>query len=133
MAGPASGRVSGRSATALRYLLVPVAAFALGWLGDAAVRGAPAAFAFYLEATERKYLAMTGEIGPVTYLVEHDDVAVLEALAREDDSILGAEPFAFPSSVAVAFVDADAPGIAAVAALPGTGAMRRRRILMICH
>ena len=110
-----------------------LAAFALGWVATAAVRAAPAAFALYLEAHETKYLVMTGEAGPVTYLVEHDDLAEIEALARADASILGAELHALPSSVAVAFVGAGAPGIGAVAALPGTRSMRRRRVPMICH
>ena len=112
---------------------MPAAAFALGWLATAAVDAAPAAFALYLQAHEAKYLAMSGGAGPVTYLVEHDDLGALEALAREDGSVLGAELHGWPSSVAVAFVDAEAPGIGAVAALPGTRSMRRRRVPMICH
>ena len=118
---------------AARWLVVPVAAFALGWVVVAAVRAAPGAFALYLQASETKYLVMSGAVGPVTYLVEHDDLGALERLAREDDSVLGAEQYALPSTVAVAFVDRDASGIGAVAALAGTRSMVRRRVPMICH
>ena len=116
-----------------RAALVAAGAFALGWAGAAAVRAAPAALALYHQANEAKYLVMSGQAGPVTYLVEHRDLGMLEALARADDTILGVEQYALPATVAVAFVGAEAPGIARVAALPGTGSMRRRRVPMICH
>ena len=124
---------SPRSSLPARWLVVPAAAFALGWLGTAAVRAAPGLFELYLRANEHKHLVMSGGIGPVTYLVEHDDPAALERLARDDDSVLGVEPYALPATVAVAFVDRDAPGIGAVAALPDTRSMVRRRVPMICH
>lgn len=129
----ASGAAAAARPRWSRAALVAAAAFALGWAAVEAVRAAPAILALHHQANEAKYLVMSGQAGPVTYLVEHDELAALEALARADDSILGAEQYALPSSVAVAFVDADAPGIAAVAALPGTGTMRRRRVPMICH
>ena len=122
-----------RPLPAARFLVVPVAAFVLGWLAVAAARAAPGLFELYLAANENKYLVMSGQVGPVTYLVEHDDLAALERLAREDGSVLGAEQYALPATVAVAFADPDAPGIATVAALPGTRSMIRRRVPMICH
>ena len=127
------GAASRPAPSAARWLAVPLAAFALGWLGTAAVRAAPGLFELYLAANENKYLVMSGGVGPVTYLVEHDDLATLERLAREDDSVLGAEQYALPATVAVAFVDRDAPGIGTVATLPGTRSMVRRRVAMICH
>ena len=117
----------------IRYALVAAIAFALGWSGVAAVRAAPAAWALFQRAHENKFLMMAGVAGPVTWVVQHDELEVLERLAREDPSVLGAEQFALPSSVAVAFTGVDAPGIRTVAALPGTRSMVRRRVPMICH
>lgn len=117
----------------LRLVLVAGAAFAAGWSGVAAVRGAPAAFALYLEANEQARLDMTDEAGPVTYLVETRDAPALTLAVRAEESVLGLEPFRSSSGHAIAFTGADAPGIERVASLPGTLTMRRRRTPMICH
>ena len=87
----------------------------------------------YLAANEQRYLVMAGEVGPVTYLVEHEDYAALERFAAAREDVLGVEIYRWPHVAAMAFVDKDAPSIAATATLPGVRTLTRRHVPMICH
>jgi len=113
--------------------LIASSLFAIGWLGGLAWRERALIERLWYEASEQRYLTMAGEVGPVTYLVTHDDAAAFarEALALE--GVLGVEPYDYPSVSAIAFADADEPAIARVNGLRGVLRMQRRFVPMICH
>lgn len=87
----------------------------------------------WYSANEQRYLVMAGEVGPVTYLVYHQDYAKLEAVAYANKDILGVEMYEFPAVAAMAFTGADAQSIEIVNQLPGVQKMTRKQVPMICH
>ncbi|MFK7889865.1 MAG: hypothetical protein AB8B63_03535 [Granulosicoccus sp.] len=91
-------------AYALYFLLVSLvgAAGAFGWSNRILFAD------LWYSAYEQRYLVMIGEVGPVTYLVYHEDYTVLEAATCNKEDILGVEMYEFPSMAAMAFTGADA-------------------------
>jgi len=83
--------------------------------------------------TEQRELVMSGQIGPVTYLLNHDDYSALEAAAAAHSDILGVEMYRLPNTIAIAFSDASSPTINTVRDLPGVERMMRRTVPMLCH
>jgi len=114
-------------------LLVLTLAAMLGWLSALTVLNWPTLSRLWLEASEQKFLAMSGRSGPATWLVVHHDFAALERAALSLDDVLGVEIHRLPHEAAIAFADADSAAVARVAALPMVERMERRRIPMICH
>jgi hypothetical protein len=84
-------------------------------------------------ANEQRYLVMSGGVGPVTYLVYHDDYSLLEEAAYTHDDILGVEMYKFPETAAMAFTGADAASIEMIANFPSVRKTVRKRVPMICH
>lgn len=88
---------------------------------------------FWQTGNEQRQLVMSGQIGPVTYLLNHDDFSMMESVAKEHADILGVEMYRFPNTIAIAFSDAATPTINTVRDLPGVERMMRRQIPMLCH
>lgn len=103
------------------------AAGAFGWSKKEAL------LKLWYTANEQRYLVMSGEVGPVTYLVYHDDYSILENAAYANDDILGVEMYEFPQIAAIAFTRNDAESIPWVGQLPGVRKMLRKQVPMICH
>jgi len=87
----------------------------------------------WYQASEQKYLTMTGQAGPVTYLVTHNNFDSLEALAMHDEDILGVEVYELPDKAAVAFTRADTASIGRVRDSEFVSVMRQQIIPMMCH
>ena len=87
----------------------------------------------YYEASLERYGVMTGEIGPVTYLVHHQDFRQLEMITRENEDILGIEIWRNPNIAAMAFTSTDSPLIQKIEKMDIVSRMERRVIPMICH
>jgi len=113
--------------------LLVVFAGALGWLGGFAWQNRATINRLWFEAAEQRYLTMTGEVGPVTYVVEIDDYVAVEQAALNLDGVLGIEVHQYPSLAAIAFKTADSPAIERIAALDSVGSMNKKFVPMICH
>lgn len=88
----------------------------------------------FYESSLAKYETMTGDRGPVTYLVQHDGLLdTLQTLAQSSPDILGVEQDKRSNVAKIAFTAADASSIASIEALPGVTGMLRRNVPMICH
>ena len=105
----------------------------IGWMGGFAWVHRATIADLWLEASEQRYLTMTGEAGPVTYLVTHTDIAAMEAYAFERDEVLGVEVYELPDKVAVAFTKADSSSIEALNVSEFVVAMHQKIIPMMCH
>ena len=120
----------------LRWLLTTILLFAMfgtGWLGSWAWANRSTINQLFYMASEQRYLTMAGEVGPVTYLIHHNDLSALEQLKQQRDDIIGVEVFKAPSIAAMAFSDKDAEAISLVAQLPGVTSIERRFVAMVCH
>ena len=105
----------------------------IGWLGGYAWVHKATIGDLWLKASEQKYLTMTGEAGPVTYLVTHTNYQAVEAFAVEHDEVLGVEVYELPDKVAVAFTEADSASIDALKQSKFVIAMNQQIIPMMCH
>ena len=85
------------------------------------------------ESSLAKYEVMTGERGPVTYLVFHTDLAALENITAAHDEILGVEQHDFSNVAKMAFQSADSPLITKVEQLAVVTDMISRHVPMLCH
>lgn len=88
----------------------------------------------FYESSLARYETMTGDRGPATYLVFHDDVLDdLELLASVSDDILGVEQDSRSNVAKIAFTGADVLSVESVRQLPGVTSMMRRNVPMMCH
>jgi len=105
----------------------------IGWLVGYLLANRSLVADLWLQASEQKYLTMSGKIGPVTYLVTHNDYRVLEAYALKLDDVLGVEVYELPDKAAVAFSRADSESIQALMESAVVTNMRQQLIAMMCH
>jgi len=107
--------------------------FLLGWLFAFSWVHRSSISNYWYEASEQKYLTMTGQAGPVTYQVKTSDFASLEKFANTHDEILGVEILRWPDQAAVAFARADSDSILSVRDSDFVKSMRQKFIPMMCH
>ena len=128
--------MSGTSARTDRLVtgaLLLTLSIAFGWIGGFAWRERTLIARLWLDANEQRYLTMTGDVGPVTYLVTHDDPRAFARAALALDGVLGVEPYDYPRLSAIAFEDGESAAIGRVGELPGVSHVQRRHVPMICH
>lgn len=113
--------------------LLVVLAGTFGWLGGFAWQNRATIERLWFEAAEQRYLTMTGDVGPVTFVVSVDDYATVEQAALDLEGVLGVEMHEFPSLAAIAFRTADSPAIERIAALDAVSDMTKKFVPMICH
>jgi len=106
---------------------------AIGWLGSFAWLKRVEISDLLLQASQQKYLTMTGEAGPVTYLVQHTGYQELESFSLTHEDVLGVEVYELPDKAAIAFSRADTESISKVRNSPYVLAMTQQIIPMMCH
>lgn len=84
-------------------------------------------------ANEQREALIAGEVGPVTYVFNHDDFFLMEAFAQANPEIMGVEMYRFPNTIAIAFEDPSTPMINTVRGLPGVERMMQKPVPMLCH
>ena len=87
----------------------------------------------FYETALARYEVMSGERGPATFLVFHDDYAALEAVTSLHTDILGIEPSEFDNVAKMAFVSVQSPLVTEVANMQGVRHMVNKHIPMLCH
>jgi len=85
------------------------------------------------EASLAKYEVMSGQRGPTTYLIFHNDLAVLQKFASTHDGVLGVEQHTGSNVAKMAFVSAKSPLIQEVGQLAAVSDMINRNVPMMCH
>ncbi len=85
------------------------------------------------ESSLAKYESMTGERGPMTYLIFHNDIVALQAMADKHDGILGVEQHTSSNVAKMAFASAKSPLIEQIRQLAEVSDMIKRNVPMICH
>jgi len=106
---------------------------AMGWLGSFAWLKRADISDLLLQASQQKYLTMTGEAGPVTYLVQHTGYQELESFSLKHEDVLGVEVYELPDKAAIAFSRADTASINKVRNSPYVLTMKQQVIPMMCH
>lgn len=87
----------------------------------------------FIEASENRYAVMSGEAGPATFYVFHNDFAALEKITQSNDDILGIEPSDYSGIAAMAFVNLESSAVSMIKDHPSVRNMVQRNIPMICH
>jgi len=105
----------------------------VGWLSAFAWRERALIGRLWYESSEQRYLTMTGDVGPVTYLATHDDATAFMSAALALDGVLGVEPYDWPRVSAIAFVDGESRAIDRIRALENVQRLQRKFVPMICH
>ena len=105
----------------------------IGWLGGYAWVHRITIGELWLKASEQKYLTMTGQAGPVTYLVTHTNYQAMEEYALKLDDVLGVEVYELPDKAAIAFTEAGSTSIAALSNSEFVVTMNQQIIPMMCH
>jgi len=115
------------------YCIVGFCFFGLSFLATLLVVHWDTASTLIYESSLAKYEVMTGERGPTTYLIFHNDFDTLQRFADEHEDILGVEQHEGSSVAKMAFVSATSLLIDEVRALPVVTSMINRNVPMLCH
>lgn len=87
----------------------------------------------FYEASENRYAVMSGEAGPATFYVFHNDFAALEKITQSNEDILGIEPSDYSGIAAMAFVTLESSAVTLINEHPSVRNMVQKNIPMICH
>ncbi len=71
--------------------MVGICPFGLSFLATVLFNNWDTVNSLIYESSLAKYQAMTGERGPTTYLIFHNEMAALQSMARDHQGILGVE------------------------------------------
>jgi len=115
------------------YTLIGVVAFSFGYLSILLIKNWDTNNILIYESSLAKYEVMTGEQGPTTYLIFHNDFAALQQMAAANEGILGVEQHVASNVAKMAFVDAKSPLISEVRRLASVSNMINRNVPMLCH
>ena len=85
------------------------------------------------ESSLAKYEIMSGQRGPTTYLICHNDLAALQEFANAHDGVLGVEQHIGSNVAKMAFVSAKSSLIQEVGQLAVVSDMINRNVPMLCH
>jgi len=89
--------------------------------------------ALIYESSLAKYEIMSGQRGPTTYLIFHNDFASLQQFANAHDGVLGVEQHIGSNVAKMAFVSAKSSLIEQVGQLAAVTDMVNRNVPMLCH
>jgi len=89
--------------------------------------------ALVYESSLAKFEVMSGQRGPTTYLIFHDDFSALQSMADTHEGILGVEQHVGSTVAKMAFVTAQSPLIEEVNQLAAVSSMINRNVPMLCH
>jgi len=115
------------------YVWIAFCAFGLSYLTTIFVVHWDTVNTLIYESSLAKYESMTGERGPMTYLIFHNDLVALQAMADKHEGILGVEQHTSSNVAKMAFASAKSPLIEQVRHLTVVSDMIKRNVPMICH
>lgn len=115
------------------YLFLFVFCFGLGIGGHYIWQNWERINELFYTASEQKYRTMTGEAGPVTFLVYHSDFDALDRFADKQDDVIGVEIFRYPNVSAIAVESDNSDSIVQLGSLAFVDKIERRVVPMLCH
>lgn len=115
------------------YGLLGVICFILGWLGTFGWQQRVLISELFYQSSLARHGVMSGETGPATFYVFHDDFAALETIAQSTDEILGIELTEFSGVAAMAFSSQDIGAVSVVRNHRSVKNMVQKNIPMLCH
>ena len=119
--------------TLLLYFAVSVLMMTLGAAGALAWSKKHMVTELWQDGDEQWVLEYSDKMGPATYVVHHEDYAVLETVALSRPDIMGIEMYEFPDKAAIAFNTHDARSIKLISQEPGVRRMELKDVPMLCH
>ena len=119
--------------TLLIYLAVSVLMMAVGAAGALAWSKKHMVSQLWQDADHQWVLEYSDIMGPVTYVVHHDDYDALETAALSRPDIMGVEMYEFPDKAAIAFNTHDAYSIKLINEVTGVRRMELKDVPMVCH
>jgi len=117
----------------VQYSIVALCAFGLSYLTTILFTNWDTVNTLIYESSLAKYETMTGERGPTTYLIFHDNFAALQNMADNNEGILGVEQHEGSNVAKMAFVSAKSTLIDDVRQLASVSSMINRNVPMLCH
>lgn len=121
------------SRTWVAYALLCVFVFATTWLGALGWINRALISDLFYESSLTRYRVASGEAGPTTFYVFHDDFSTLERLAQNSDDILGVELSEYSGIAAMAFTSLETEAVSTVRNHPVVKNMLQKDIPMLCH
>lgn len=115
------------------YALLAFCAFGVAYLATILVVHWDTVNTLIYESSLAKYEVMTGQRGPTTYLVFHNDLAALQNFANAHDDVLGVEQHLGSNVAKMAFVSAKSTLIQEVSQLAAVSDIISRNVPMLCH
>lgn len=115
------------------FIAVVILGFLFGFLLTVVITHWNTINTLFYEGSLAKYEVMSGQRGPVTYLIFHDDFAALQAMADQHEDILGVEHSVGSNVAKMAFASAQSPLIETVNKHAAVASMISRNVTMICH
>jgi len=115
------------------YIFVFIIIFFFAWITTFGWQNRELIAELFYESNLEKYNVATGQAGPATFYIYHQDFEALERLSQSSDEILGVEMTKKSGRAAMAFTSAQVNAIETVRSLPAVSAMLRRNIPMLCH
>lgn len=113
--------------------LLAVICFLVGWLGTFGWQKRVLISELFYQSSLARYGAATGETGPATFYVFHDDFSALETIAQSNEEILGIELTEFSGVAAMAFVSLDTSAVSTIRDHHSVKNMVQKNIPMLCH
>ncbi|MBX2883127.1 MAG: hypothetical protein KTR32_24460 [Granulosicoccus sp.] len=100
---------------------------ALGWLNRSLISE------LFYESSLARYRVASGEAGPATFYVFHNDFSTLERLAQENEDILGVELSEYSGIAAMAFTSLETEAVGLIRNHSVVKNMLQKDIPMLCH
>jgi len=115
------------------YLIMGFCLFVLSYLATVLFVHRDTVNTLIFESSLAKYEVMSGQRGPTTYLIFHNNFAELQTLADTHDDILGVEQHEGSTVAKMAFLSAQSPLIEQVRNSTAVSSMINRNVPMLCH
>lgn len=119
--------------TWVAYALLSVFVFATTWMGALGWMNRALIADLFYESSLARFRVASGEAGPATFYVFHNDFTTLERLAQENEDILGVELSEYSGIAAMAFTSLETDAVNQIRNHSVVRNMIQKDIPMLCH
>jgi len=117
----------------ISYALIGAVCFVLAWLGSFAWHQRTLIAELFYQSSLVRYGVASGETGPATYYVFHNNFKALEEISQSNDGILGIELTEFSGVAAMAFLSSENDAVSLIRGHEDVKNMVQKNIPMLCH
>lgn len=115
------------------YILLCAVVFAVTWLAAWGWLNRGLITDLFYQSSLARYQVASGEAGPATFFVFHNDFKALETISQKEESILGIELTEYKGVAAMAFTSIDVASVDLIRQHPAVRNMLQKDIPMMCH